>query len=302
MDSISTTANQPTSFINDGVKFMLLSTFSFSLMNVFIKQLSHLPAMEIVFFRCVVSCAICSIGIYHAKVDWRGSNKLMLFLRGASGTTALYFFFLTVQNLPLGSATTIAYLSPIFTTILAVFLLGEKVKSLQWLFFAVSFAGIFVIRGFDSRISTVYLMTGIGAAFFSAIAYNLVRSLKEKEHLLVVVLHFQIVGVVAGFFFTLFNWQMPTGWDWLYLFMTGITTQLGQVYLTKALQFDKVANISIVNYTGILYALFFGWFIFGETHTIYTIGGICLVLFGVILNLIYSRRKTPIETLEVTNG
>ncbi len=289
MDPLAQTYEKPR-FLNDGIKFMMFSTFSFSLMNVFIKKLAHIPAMEVVFFRCLVSSIICFIGIHKARVDWRGSNNVLLFLRGASGTTALFFFFLTVQNLPLGSATTIAYLSPIFTTILAIFILNENVRAFQWLFFAISFIGIFVIKGFDSRIETIYLFTGIGSAFFSGIAYNLVRTMKEKEHLLVVVLHFQLVGVVAGFLISLFYWQTPVGIDWLYLLLVGVTTQLGQVNLTKALSYEKVANVSIVNYTGIIYALFFGWFVFGETYTLQTTLGIVIVISGVILSIIFTKR------------
>ena len=66
-----------------------------------------------------------------------------------------------------------------------------------------------MIKGFDASVPTVFLMTGIASAVCSAVAYNLVRRLKEQEHPLVVVLHFQLVGVVAGFVFTLLDWQAP---------------------------------------------------------------------------------------------
>ncbi len=283
------------SFLNTGVKNMLLATFFFAVMNVFVKQLAHIPAMEIVFFRCLVSAMICFVGIRQAKVDWKGNNNGLLILRGSFGTAALFTFFLTVQNIPLASAVTIQYLSPIFTTVIAVFLLGEKVKSLQWLFYALAFAGVFVIKGFDSQISTLFLVTGIFSAFCSGVAYNLVRRLKEREHPLVVVLHFQLVGVVVGFFFTLFNWVTPLNlWDWFCLLMTGILTQLGQVHLTKSLQAERVANVSILNYTGLIYALIFGVFIFGEIYTIQVLLGISLVVLGVLLSLFYSKRQVEI--------
>lgn len=273
---------------------MLASAFFFALMNIFVKKLSHIPAMEVVFFRCVVSATACLISLQSQKVNVLGNNNLLLFLRGASGTIALYCFFLTIQNIPLASGVTLSYLSPIFTAILAIFLLGEKVRGLQWIFYAISFLGVFVIKGFDANFPTIYFITGISAAFFSGIAYNLVRTLKETEHPLVIVFQFQLVGIIAGLIYIFFDWKTPIGIDWVYLIATGILTQLGQVYLTKALQAEAVGQVSIINYTGIIYALFLGWFIFGESYSVQTIIGICLVVCGVGLSILFGKRRMEV--------
>jgi drug/metabolite transporter (DMT)-like permease len=74
------------------------------------------------------------------------------------------------------------YLAPIFTAILGVFIVKEKVSWQQYSFFAVSFVGVLVIQGFDFRISVVQLLIGVGAAFFSGLAYNFVRKLNTSEH------------------------------------------------------------------------------------------------------------------------
>lgn len=300
--TIANPAESPakTNRLNEAVKNMLFAAFFFAVMNVFVKQLSHIPAMEIVFFRCLVSAVICFVGISRAKVDWKGNNNALLIARGSFGTLALFTFFLTVQNIPLATAVTIQYLSPIFTTLIAVFLLAEKVRPLQWLFYALAFAGVFVMKGFDSSVSTFFLVTGIVSAFCSGVAYNLVRRLKEREHPLVVVLHFQLVGVVAGLLFTVFNWVTPANlWDWFCLLMCGVLTQLGQICLTKSLQAERVANVSILNYTGLIYALIFGVFIFGEVYTGQTILGILLVVLGVLLSVLYGKRK-QIEVIDET--
>lgn len=300
--SAANPAESKTRLLNEGVKNMLLATFFFAVMNVFVKQLSGIPAMEIVFFRCLVSALICFAGIFRAKVDWRGNNNALLIARGSFGTVALFTFFLTVQNVPLATAVTIQYLSPIFTTFIAVFLLSEKVRGLQWIFYALAFAGVFVMKGFDSSVSTFFLVTGIISAFCSGVAYNLVRRLKEREHPLVVVLHFQLVGVVAGLFFTAFNWVTPANlWEWFSLLMCGVLTQLGQICLTKSLQAERVANVSILNYTGIIYALIFGVFIFGEVYTTQTILGILLVVLGVLLSVLYGKRR-PLEVIDETTA
>ena len=287
-----------TRLMSSGVVNMLLATFAFSVMNVFVKQLNRIPAMEIVFFRCLVSASICFAGIARARVDWRGNNNALLIARGASGTLALFMFFITLQHIPLATAVTIAYLSPIFTVLLGVLFLGEAVRPVQWFFYALAFAGVIVIKGFDTSVPTRFLLAGILAAICSGVAYNLVRRLKEQEHPLVVVLHFQLVGVIAGFIVTLFNWVAPaSAWEWFCLLMCGLLTQFGQTCLTKSLQAERVAHVSILNYTGVIYALAFGIFIFGETYTLQTIVGMALAVAGVLLSVIYGKPK-PLEVIE----
>lgn len=289
-------------FISVGVRSMFLSTLFFALANVCVKKVSHLPAMEIVFFRCLLGVGFCLYGLRRANADIKGSNHTQLFLRGFFGTTALFCFFVTVQNIPLASAMTIQYLSPIFTAIIAIFLLKEKVRLPQWFFYAIAFTGVLFIEQFDTRVSAFYLGLGIISAFGSGMAYNLVRSLKEKEHPLTVVFHFQLVGMVAGLVFTIFNWRTPKDWDWFYLVLIGIFSQLGQIFLTDALQKEKAASVAIIVYTGLIYGLSIGWIFFDEPQGAGSLFGMLLVVVGVILSIFYSRRRLSAEALEVTQG
>jgi len=244
----------------------------------------------------------CYVGLRKVNADWKGSNRKLLLLRGLFGTTALYFFFLTVQNIPLASAMTIQYLSPIFTTIIAVFLLKESVKVFQWFCYILAFLGVLFIERFDPRISLFFLVLGAFSAFCSGVAYNLVRTLRGREHPLTVVFHFQLIGLIAGFLFTIFNWQTPRGWDWLHLLLIGIFSQLGQIFLTDALQKEKAASVAIVNYTGLTYGLLVGWLVFSEAQTLESLAGMILVVIGVVLSVIYSKRQKDIEKLEATVG
>jgi drug/metabolite transporter (DMT)-like permease len=289
-------------FLTEGVRAMFLSTLAFSLANVFVKQVAHIPAMEVVFFRTTVATTFCLIGLYRANADWRGSNRMLLLLRGVFGTTALFLFFVTLQNIPLASAMTIQYLSPIFTSVIAIFVLSEKVRSMQWIFYAIAFSGVLLIEQIDTRISPFYLVIGIISAFCSGVAYNLVRSLRGREHPLTVVLHFQLVGVVVGFISLFFEWRTPVGWDWLYLFLVGVFSQLGQVFLTNALQRERAASVSIVNYTGLIYAISIGWFVFGELQSFETIIGMMLVVCGVVASVLYTRRRGVVEALDASAG
>jgi len=129
-----------------------------------------------------------------------------------------------------------------------------------------------------------------------------VRSLKEKEHPLTVVFHFQFIGMLAGFIFTIFNWQTPVGADWFFLLLIGIFSQLGQIFLTDALQKEKAASVAIIVYTGLIYGLSIGWIFFGEAQGAGSLFGMLLVVVGVILSIFYSRRRLSAEALEVTQG
>jgi drug/metabolite transporter (DMT)-like permease len=288
--------------LTHGVRSMFLSTLAFSLANIFVKEVSHIPPVEVLFFRCTIATSLCFIGINRKKADWWGSNRKMLFFRGVFGTTALYLFFVTLQNIPLAPAMTLQYLSPIFTSIIAIFLLKESVRPFQWLCYVVAFGGVLLIERFDARVSLFYASLGIGSAFCSGVAYNLVRSLRGKEDPLTVVLHFQATGAIVGFVGIFFEWETPHGWDWLYLILIGVFSQLGQIFLTNAFQRERVAGVAIVIYTGLVYALLVGALVFGEEQSAVSMSGMLLVVLGVLLSVLYGRRVRGLNKIEATAG
>ncbi|MGB1318962.1 MAG: DMT family transporter, partial [Flavobacteriales bacterium] len=212
------------------------------------------------------------------------------------GVTALSLFFITLQNIPLASAVTIQYLSPIFTAIIAIFLLGEKMKRTQWLFFIVAFIGVAMLKGFDQRVSVFYLVLGLLSAFFAGAAYNCIRMVKDTDHPLVVVLYFPLVATPIMLVLSFFNWVTPIGWDWALILLLGVFTQIGQVFMTKALQAEKANIVASLKYLGSVYALLFGYFIFDETYSLVSVAGIVLILLGVLLNVglkNWSNKKAP---------
>jgi drug/metabolite transporter (DMT)-like permease len=272
---------------------MMWAVFLFSVMNLAVKALEHKPAMEIVFFRCFISLTMIFVWLRSRGINCFGNpeNRGRLWSRGLIGNISLYLFFVTLQNIPLATAVTIQYMAPVFTAILALFILKEEIRPMQWLFFALSFAGIVVLKGFDDRVSWLYLTTGIIAALFAGFAYVFVRSLSESEHPLVIVFYFQLVGTLLGGGFTIFNFSMPTGQDWLLLFAIGLSAHFAQVLLTKAISGEKVGIISSINFFGAIYASIFGWLLFNEKVTFGTFLGMLLVISGVIMNLIINAGR-----------
>jgi drug/metabolite transporter (DMT)-like permease len=288
--------------ITPGFQSMLLSTFCFSLANLCVKFVSHLPAMEVVFFRCSLGVLFCWYGLRSSGADWLGSSRLILALRGVFGTFALFLFFTTLQNMPLASAVTIAYLSPVFTAVLAMFLLREDVAGRQWMFFGMAFLGVVLIERFDPRISPVYLAMGVASAFFSGVAYNLVRSLRGREHPLVVVLHFQFVGALAGLLSLPFIWTMPVGKDWLWLGLIAVFSQFGQIFLTNALQSEKASSVSIAGYSGVVYGLMLGWMFLEDVPAGLSFVGIALVVGGMIASIYFSKKPEAEQEIHLTQA
>lgn len=281
--------------LRSGVAQMFFSTFSFAMANVFVKQLADLPVMQIVFFRSVIAGAFCYVGIRQAGVSIKGNNRPFLVYRGVAGTAALVLFFITLQEIPLASATTIQYLSPIFTAVIAVFFLKESVRVIQWVFYAAAFSGVLLIKNFDPRVSLVYLLIGIVAAFGSGVAYNFVRRLRETDHPLVIILYFQIVGLVVSIPALFFVWRTPVGAEWIYLGLVGVFSQLGQVFLTNAFSRERAASVAIIVYSGLIYAIAIGWFVYDESHNVYTFLGMALVVAGVIASILYGRHRKLLE-------
>lgn len=273
-----------------GVLHMILAVFFFAVMNVCVKLLPHIPAIEIVFFRSVVSLVI-SVAILKAyKIDIWGKNRKLLILRGVAGMIALILYFRLMQSIPLASAVTILFLSPIFTNILGVFIVREKVFPMQWVFYLLSFAGIFLVKGFDPRIQPVHLAIGIGASIFSGLAYNFIRKIKTSEHPIVIIFYFPLVTMPITGAISSLNWVAPRGWDWAVLLAIGILTQLAQYFMTRSYQSEELSKVASLRYLSIIFAWLFGFFLFGETYTFIAYLGMLIAVAGVILNLWYRKQ------------
>jgi drug/metabolite transporter (DMT)-like permease len=277
---------------------MLLATFVFALMTVFVKLLPNIPVLEIIFFRAIFSIVVCLYSLLKARIPVFGNNKTILVIRGLAGVTALSMNYYLIQVVPLAAASTLTYLSPIFTTILGIFFVKEKVSPLQFLFFALSFSGILVIQGFDNRISLFHLMVGISTSMVMGLAYNCVRKLSSTEHPLVIMFYFPLLCLPVTGLWMIFNWSMPLGREWFYLIMVGLTSQVAQYYLTRAYQIAEIATVSIISYTSIIYTITLGLIFFGESFNSMTYLGMALVCAGVIINVIYKTKITRQEKME----
>lgn len=283
--------------LSKGVLYMMLATFIFAVMNVLVKYLPNIPAIEIILFRSIVSFFMSGVTLKLRGIPLFGKNKKVLLIRGLAGALALMMFFTTLQEIPLASAVTLMFLGPIFTALIGVWVVGEKVKPLQWLFFAMSFAGILMIKGFDPRVSPFMALLGVGAAFFSGVAYNMIRKLKTSEHPLVIIFYFPLVTLPIVGVYSALNWVQPQGIEWLLLIGVGVLTQVAQYFMTVSYQSEELSKVANINFIGIIYALGFGFFLFDETFNVLTYLGMAAVMMGVVLNVIYKNKLKKDETV-----
>jgi drug/metabolite transporter (DMT)-like permease len=276
--------------MNKGVLYMIIAGFLFASMNVLVKMLPNIPAIEIVFFRSLISFVMSFVYLKAIRVPVFGNNKKLLIARGAVGAVALTMYFYTLQNIPLGSAVTMQFLSPIFTSILGVFIVKEKVHPKQWIFYLMAFAGLIIIQGFDPRVSIEMFVIGISSSILAGLAYNIIRKIKQTEHPLVIVFYFPLVTTPLTGLYSAFNWTMPTGTEWLILLGIGVLTQFAQYFMTMSYQSEDLSKVASLKYLTIIYALGFGYVFFDETYNWIVYSGIALILLGVILNIWFKSK------------
>ncbi len=275
------------------VYFMIVATFLFAVMNILVKTVSNIPSYEAVLFRSVVMLLVTGYMLKRANLNPFTKKHIWILLgRGVAGSISLLVFFYTLQHLHLATSVTIAYLSPVFTIIFASVLLREHMHWKQWVFFIISFSGIFMINGFEKTEDTRLMLIGIVGAAFSGLAYNALRKTANVVPALVVVFYLPLttIPIVAPFCIT--HWVMPQGIEWVWLICVGLVTQVAQIYMTRAYQMEKAGSIANYSYLGVVFALLFGYLFFNERFHIIAITGMCTVIFGILLNFFYVNRVT----------
>ena len=263
---------------------MLLSTLSFVLMNAFVKYLETIPTFQIVFFRSLGSFVLATTYILTHRIKILGNNRKLLVLRSFLGLTSMSLFFMSIDYLPIGTAVSLRYLAPIFAAIFAAILLKEKLRSVQWLLFIIAFSGVLILRGFDKNINTTGLILVLIASILSGMVFVIIRRIGKGDHPLVIVNYFMFSGTVVGGILTLFNWQEPQGYEWLYLGGLGLFGYFGQLYMTKAFQMAKTNLVAPLKYIEVVFTISIGILWFGEIYTFWSYLGLFLIIVALILN------------------
>ncbi len=268
---------------------MLISTMSFSLMNAIVKYLVHLPAYELVFFRSLGTLLFSTSFLVYHKIPILGNKRKLLLSRAIFGVISMTLFFMSLKYLTMGTAVSLRYIAPIFAAIFAIFMLREKVKLVQWLFFAIAFGGVLVLKGLDKEINTFGLGLIIGAAFFSGLVFVTITKIGKQDHPVVVVNYFMCIATLVGGFLMLFNFVTPKGIEWLLLMLLGVFGYFGQLYMTKAFQSASTNQVAPFKYIEVVFTVTIGFFWFQESYSLWSLLGILMIIGGLVLNALYKR-------------
>lgn len=263
---------------------MIAAAFAFSLMSLFVKLVGRtLPSQEIVLVRGVVTIVVSYIGLRAAGISPAGQRKGLLALRGLLGFAAVSSFFYAVIHLPLADVTVIHYTNPAFTAVFAAIVLAEPIRARDGASLVVSLVGVVLIArptflfGGDP-LDPFAVGTALLGAALAAAAYVTVRALRKTEHALVIVLWFGVVSTLGAVPATAADFVLPTGWLWLGLLGVGVSTHLGQVWVTKGLALVPAGRAMTIGYVQIVFAALWGILFFNERPGLSTLIGTALIL------------------------
>ncbi len=276
-----------------GLVFMLQSVVLYTSANLLVKALAVLPTPQLVFLRSVISLFFCVIWLWRKGQPLWGHNRKWLVVRGVMGMIGLTLFFHIIRHIPLASATVIQYLSPIFTVLLAILFDGQRIKTHRWVYFAAAFGGVLMVKGFDPRVSWLYLAMGVGSALAAAVAYLATIKCRETDSPVGIVAYFHLIATPIMGTWSAAVWHPMTASQWGMALGIGGLSLLAQVAMTKALHLEDAARVMPFKYFGALLALGLAWILFDEKITGWALVGIGVVLAAVTANTIAGKRKPP---------
>lgn len=219
------------------------------------------------------------------------------FLRGLYGTVGMVLNFGAVILLPLAEATTINFTVPIWAVLLSILLLKEKVGIWRWSAVALGFAGILVIAQPGGGHFPLYgALVALGGAFMIALISIQIADLSRTDKPLTIVFYFALFTTpLAALSLPFVMTSHDTG-DWLLLLGIGLAGVLGQLLLTAALRFGKVASVIVMDYSGLFWATLYGWLLFGMLPPATTwLGAPLIVIAGLVIAWREHRLTRPDE-------
>ncbi|MEN7536997.1 DMT family transporter [Aurantiacibacter flavus] len=267
----------------------LAGIMGFALMAALIKLASQrgIHLAEIIFWRQLVSVPlIAGWAIYAGGLHLLATKRPKAHLvRSLYGIVGMLCNFGAVILLPLAEAQTINFSAPIFAVILSMVLLRESVGIWRWSAVLAGFAGILVIaRPGDSDIALEGALVALGGAFMIALISIQIRDLGKTEKPFVIVFWFALTSAVLTAPLLPFTMKAHGWQDWLLLLAIGLTGTWGQILITMALRYGKVASVIVMDYSAIVWATLLGWLIFSNLPPATTfIGAPIVIAAGLVI-------------------
>ncbi len=286
-----------------GVRYMLLSALGFALMSACVKYVSHygIPVFEIVAARALVSLIISYLDVKRKKIPIWGNNKKLLLLRGVAGTLGLMCVYYSITTLPLAEATILQYMHPVFTAVLAILFLKERLQISTLICILLCLMGLVVMvqpglkHDFTQQLPLFSVSIALLGAFFSSIAYVIVRKLSQTEDSSVIIFYFPFIALPVSLVVVGSDIVWPSLFLTLMLVLVGVFTQIGQLGLTKAMQTQTAGKATAYSYVQILFSVLLGMMFFGEIPSLWTYLGGALIVLGALINVFGYRLRASLK-------
>ncbi|MDA8846327.1 DMT family transporter [Candidatus Pelagibacter sp.] len=273
-----------------GFLYMFLSVCTFSVMDLLVKWSSDYPTGEVLFFRGFFGLLPTYFLIPKNKLKtfYTTERSKEHVFRCLMGLMALIAIVVALRELPLAVVVSLSYAAPLFITVLSIFLLSEKVGIFRWLAVLIGFIGVIIIAepGFKGMNYLYFLplIFCIGMAFVTI----MIRKLSTTEPIWLISIFFTITISIAGLATIPMGWKMPNFQDFILLSLIGVTGGSANLFLTQSYKLSEVSLVAPLKYLALVFAIFFGYFIWNEIPTIKTLIGASLV---VLASLIIFRRE-----------
>lgn len=272
---------------------IIISAFCFAIMNTFVRLAGDLPSIQKSFFRNFVALIFAAAMLLRTeeKFSFDRKNLPYLLLRAFFGTMGILGNFYAIDHLVLADASMLNKLSPFFAILFSYFILREKTSPGQAIAVVIAFIGaLFIIKptgvSFNAA-SLVGVMGGMGAG----IAYTMVRLLSKRgERGPFIVFFFSAFSCVATLPFLIFDFHPMEWWQLLCLLGAGLAATGGQFSITAAYSFAPAKEISVFDYTQIIFAAALGFIFFGELPDGYSLIGYVIII-AVSVRMFLTGRK-----------
>lgn len=278
-----------------GILYIIMAGFFFALMTFFVRLSGDLPTMEKAFFRNAVAAVIAFGTLVKSKEKFafKKENIPDLFMRSLCGTLGLICNFYAIDKLNIADANILNKLSPFFAILMSYFILKEKANKIEWLSVIVAFIGaLFVVKPYFNM-QFVYAMIGVCGGLGAGIAYTFVRKLGKKgERGPVIVLCFSVFSCVVTMPFLMFQFQPMSLSQFVFLILAGVSAAGGQFSITKAYTKAPARDISVFDYTQVLFAALLGFLFLDQIPDMLSLIGYVIIIGSAVFKWAYIRKQT----------
>lgn len=284
-----------------GVICILLSALCFSAMSSFINLSGDVPVFQKVFFRNLVALFIAVAALLKNKEPFKPHKGCLKyhFIRSGVGLLGVFGnFFATTEMASTADAAILNKMSPFFTLIFSAVFLKEKVKPRQALAIAIAFAGaMFVIKPTMANVELVPSLCGFAGGVAAGAAYTCVRHMGNKgENGRFTVFFFSLFSCVVTAPYLIFSFHPMSVKQWIFLLMVGVSAAGGQFAITAAYTFAPSREISIYDYSNVIFTAISGYFFLdGQIPDVWSFIGYFIICAMAVWMFLYNKKQHSLE-------